>query len=53
MAAEEGVAELTAAEDCHAERQGAGVPRQGAMGSSVRQGIMPIGDPASSSCAVP
>jgi hypothetical protein len=53
MAAEEGVAELTAAEDCHAERPGAGVLRQGAMGSSVRQGIMPIGDPASSSCAVP
>lgn len=53
MVAEEGVAEPTAAEDCHAERQGAVVPKQGAMGS-VSQGILPIaiGDPASWSCAV-
>ena len=50
MAAEEGVAEPT---DSRTERQGAVVPRQGAMGGSVSQGIMPIGDPASLSCAVP
>lgn len=53
MAAEEGAAEPTAAEDSHVERQGAVVPRQGAMGGSVSQGITPIGDPASLSCAVP
>lgn len=51
IAAEEGVAEATAAEDCRAERQRAVVPRQGAMGS-VSQGITPIGDPAALSCAV-
>ncbi len=53
MFAEEGVAEPTAAEDCHTERQGTVVPRQGGMGGSISQGIMPIGDPASLSCAVP
>ena len=59
MAAEEGVTEPTAAEDCdglydsHAERQGAVVPRQGGMGASISQGITPTGGPASWSCAVP
>ncbi|KAL0033852.1 hypothetical protein WJX77_007687 [Trebouxia sp. C0004] len=43
MAAEEGVARPTAAEECHAEGQGAVAPRQGAMGGSVSQGITPIG----------
>ena len=53
MAAEEGFADPTAAENCHAERQGAVIPRQGGMGGSISQGITPIGDPASWSCAVP
>ncbi|DBA93366.1 TPA: hypothetical protein ACH3X2_003639 [Trebouxia sp. C0005] len=46
--AEEGVAEPTAAEDCHAEHQGTVVPRQGVTGRSVSQGILPIGK--SSAC---
>ncbi len=53
MAAEEGVVGPTAAEDCHAEAQSAVVSRHGVMGGSVSQGITPIGDPASWSCAVP
>jgi hypothetical protein len=53
MVAEEGVAEPTAAEDCRTERQGIEVPRQGGLGGSISQGIMIIGDPAFSSCAVP
>lgn len=59
MAAEEGVTEPTAAEDCdslydsHAERQGAVVARQRGMGGSISQGITPTGGPASWSCAVP
>lgn len=52
MAAEEGVAEPAAAEDYHAETQGAVVPRQGGMGGSISQSITPIGDPGSWSCAV-